>query len=389
MSKIVLAWELGDGLGHVTRLLKIARALRTHGHDCIIVARDIETAGIIAQRAGFDTIAAPPMSIQLAAAKGRDPASASDILAFIGFTEPHRLAPMVRAWDALIRRLDPDLVILDYAPTVRLAIGQSRPVIVVGDGFTIPPSLHGECPKFRQTPKLIDEDDVLSTIQSVQSEYGGWCPRQLPELFAGHRTFIITLPMLDCFGDIRNDSAVGPLVAVPKLIDGTPKFDYFAYLSMTARGIENVLNALVKSDLQGSLFLRDSTPKQRDRLRALNLTVHERPQDMAEMASISRIIIHHGGIGTCEVLLGMGRPQLIVPRHVEQRLNARVLVKKGIAKSIDRLVEIKTKEITAEIIAVSKDQDLAARARSIGAELASAPHASLDHIVTNCIELLP
>ena len=84
----------------------------------------------------------------------------------------------------------------------------------------------------------------------------------------------------------------------------------------------------------------------------------------------------------------MGRPQLVVPRHAEQRLNARVLVKQGIAKSINRLVDVEVGQITAEISAAARDPDLAACASSTAIALAASPHASLDQIVTNCIELL-
>lgn len=388
MSKILLAWELGDGLGHVTRLLKIAEELRSRGHDCIIVARDIENAGRLAQKAGFDTIAAPAANVYLAAANGRDPTSASDILAFIGFTEPHRLAPMVKAWDALVRRLDPDLVILDYAPTVRLAIGPSRPVVVIGDGFTTPPGIDGKCPKFRSSPQIIAEDQILATVQAVQAEYGGWCPQTLPELFEGDRTFIITLPQLDCFGRIRPVPAVGPLASLPKPVEDTPTADYFAYLSVTAKGIDKFLKALSVSGLKGSLFLRGSTQKQRQQLTTENLTVHEGPQDMAQMAAMSRLLIHHGGVGTCETLLGLGRPQLILPRHVEQRLNARVLVQDRIAKSLNNIVELEIDAIVAEIQAAVNDATLATRARKVANQLAARPHASLDRIVSNCIELL-
>ena len=109
---------------------------------------------------------------------------------------------------------------------------------------------------------------------------------------------------------------------------------------------------------------------------------------MAQMAAMSRLLIHHGGVGTCETLLGLGRPQLILPRHVEQRLNARVLVQDRIAKSLNNAVELEIDAIVAEIQAAVNDATLATRARKVANQLAARPHASLDRVVSNCIELL-
>ena len=389
MSRILLAWELGDGLGHVTRILKIAQKLASLGHDCMVVCRDIEGAGQHVQKAGFDVIAAPETKIELSSANNLPPSSAGDILGFIGFTEPNRLGPLVRAWDALVRRLDPDLVILDYAPTARLAIGPSRSVIVIGDGFTTPPAVEGRFPKFRPAPLLVDEAKIMETIHTVQAEYGGWCPGILPELFEGNRTFIITLPELDSFAKTRKQKAVGPLLTLPKPVEDTPTVDYFAYLSATAKGINKTLTALNGSGLKGSIFLRDSSQKGREYLLKRNFTVHEGPQDMAQMAAMSRMVIHHGGVGTCETLLGLGRPQFIFPRHVEQRLNAKILVASGIADSIPSIEDVNLSEAHAKMQKVAHDDALAQRARNIGKGLAARPHASLDTIVANCIELLP
>jgi UDP:flavonoid glycosyltransferase YjiC (YdhE family) len=41
------------------------------------------------------------------------------------------------------------------------------------------------------------------------------------------------------------------------------------------------------------------------------------------------VVIHHGGINTTEAVLAVGRPQLFVPRHVEQLLNAQMAMAMG------------------------------------------------------------
>ena len=48
------------------------------------------------------------------------------------------------------------------------------------------------------------------------------------------------------------------------------------------------------------------------------------------------LIIHHGGIGTTELALAVGRPQLLLPRHLEQNLTGRALKDIGVALVLKR-----------------------------------------------------
>ena len=41
MAKILLAWELGSGLGHLVRLLPLARGLAARGHAVTAVLPDV------------------------------------------------------------------------------------------------------------------------------------------------------------------------------------------------------------------------------------------------------------------------------------------------------------------------------------------------------------
>ena len=148
MARILLAWELGDGFGHVSRMLTIAEELRDRGHDCVFVVRNLEVVAARVQAAGFDVLPAPTQVIRYAASNGRPPTSVGDILAFIGFAEVERLRPFIKIWTSLVSRLAPDVVILDYAPTARLAIGDACPTIVIGDGFTLPPRSMANFPSF-------------------------------------------------------------------------------------------------------------------------------------------------------------------------------------------------------------------------------------------------
>ena len=101
MARILLAWELGDGFGHVSRMLTIAEELRDRGHDCVFVVRNLEVVAARVQAAGFDVLPAPTQAIRYAASNGHPPTSVGDILAFIGFAEVERLRPFIKNLDQL------------------------------------------------------------------------------------------------------------------------------------------------------------------------------------------------------------------------------------------------------------------------------------------------
>ena len=70
MARILLAWEMGSNLGHVSRLLPLGRRLRSHGHGVLAVVRDLEAAAKVLAPAGIPFIqaprasSAPPLSAQ-------------------------------------------------------------------------------------------------------------------------------------------------------------------------------------------------------------------------------------------------------------------------------------------------------------------------------------
>jgi rhamnosyltransferase subunit B len=71
-------------------------------------------------------------------------------------------------------------------------------------------------------------------------------------------------------------------------------------------------------------------------LRAAGVNVHEHLLPLGTALSHKAVIVHHGGIGTAIQALTLGRPQLILHRHMEQHFNAHILARLGIAKSLNQ-----------------------------------------------------
>ncbi len=142
MAKFLYVWELGAGLGHLSPMSPIFQRLLDAGHEIHVAIRSLEKAHLAFQNFPIVYWQAP---IQSAGAKPifQPPATLAHILANTCFRDNDELASRMKAWDNLIRAVDPDLVILDHAPSALLALEAfSIPRIIMGTGFTVPPDSH-------------------------------------------------------------------------------------------------------------------------------------------------------------------------------------------------------------------------------------------------------
>lgn len=383
---VLFAWELGDGLGHVTRLLRVAERLRGAGMRCRFAVRNIEIAGRAVQSAGFELLPTPLARVEpIRGPDGPQPVTVGDILGSIGFAAVERLTPLVAAWDGLIAAAAPDLVVTDYSPTANLALfGGPVPWVAIGDGFTQPPHETEQFLPFRQARPAYPDERLRAVVANVQAARGRPVPGRLPQLFEGDARFVITLPELDPWRRSRSAPAIGPLDPPPRPVAEPPTEAYFAYLSLSYRYTEQVLEGLVACARPGSVFLRDSSPAQRDEWRRRGLSLWDTPQDLRAMAARAAVIVHHGGIGTAEQALGLGRPQLLVPRHFEQTANASGLGRLGVAVALKGNGRFTADDVGRALAAVADDPAMQARARSMAVELGARPADALDIVARSC-----
>lgn len=389
-ASILFAWELGDGLGHVSRLLRIAERLRERGLKCRFAVRQLELAGRAVQNAGFEVLQAPLARVEAIRAPdgGTQPVTVGDILGAVGFSGVERLAPLVAGWHSLIELAAPDLVVTDYAPVANLALyGGPIPWMPIGDGFTLPPFETERFEPFRKAEPAFDEAALLRVAASVQHERGRSTPTRLPGLFEGTRRFVVTLPELDPWHRFRSTAAVGPIAPPPQPVDTVPVEAYFAYLSAGFAFTDRVLEGLSESGRAGSVFLRDSTPAQRQSWRERGLKVWDEPQDLRTMAERAAAIVHHGGVGTAEQALGLGRPQMLVPRHYEQFSNTDSLGRLGVAVGLRGGGRFSVQDVQKAIAMVSAPTRFAGRAMECARKLGKRRADALETVVAACIEL--
>ena len=335
MARILLAWELGDGLGHVGRLLPIAAGLKALGHECVLAVRDLVASYPLTRLADIWVLQAPYASVPQVAAPVYT-GGYVDILAFAGFGDPLRLEALVAGWDDLLAYVQPDLIVGDFCPFLSLATYSTAiPLILIGDGFTLPPE-RGELLPFPGLLPRNRDAELLEVVGAVQARRRRPALPRLSALFRARDSFVVTFSELDPYAALRVGNNLGPLQRVPEPALDEPESDWFAYLSLAHPGTDLAIDVLARHSGTGSLYLRDASETDLQRVRARGLAVHDRPQDLATAVGAAGIVIHHGGVGTSEIALALGRPHLLVPRHLEQRMNAHALGTLGVAVGMGR-----------------------------------------------------
>ncbi|WP_028466604.1 glycosyltransferase [Nisaea denitrificans] len=370
MKKVLFAWELGDGLGHVSRLLPIANMLRDNGVECAFVVRNLIVTHSMIAREGYRVFQAPLVA-PYAPPDVRDKviASIGDVLATVGYVEPDKLTALTDGWAAIIDSFDPDLLISDYSPTAGLAVFGERPVVPIGDWFTLPPGNWSEFRTFKDAPNRVDPERLLETVREVQRRRGKALPDRVPALMHGERNFVVTIPELDPYHSFRENTESSPLRPLSAPATQEPVQDYFAYLSYGYAGTQKVLEALAGSSWTGDLYLRDANDEARTKWRERGLTIHDTPQPIEQAVANAKVVVHHGGIGTLEQVMAIGRPQCIVPRHFEQQKNGEYLGKLGSATVMKSGNKFQPEHIVQAVTATLTHERFAENARIAAVDL--------------------
>jgi len=331
MARILIGWELGAGLGHVSRLRKIARALAERGHHPIFAVRNLVESWSLLKDDGFTVVQAPMPNASPRSVKSPwRAAGLSDIFVMQGFDRPGDIYPVVMAWQHLFDLYRPALAISDYSPMMCLAAFGSVPMVIIGDGFTVPPSHLDEIPKIRpNVEETAPQADVVAAMAEVQLRRGRPAPESFSQLFECESTWVCTFPELDPFKAHRLKPAVGPFDAPPAPLPPPNERRFFAYLGTDYKKFKIASKGIAEIGLPGEVYVRRASPKTVKVFEDNGIHVHKQPASMVDTLRKCSVIIHQGGIGTTEVSLAIGRPQVILTTHLEQNLNGSAVERQG------------------------------------------------------------
>lgn len=339
MARVLFAWEFGGDLGHASRLVPIARALRSLGHEPLFAFRDLALLGSLASE-GFAWFAAP--RLRPPAPANPSPLSATDILLNVGFVDAAGLAGALRAWQSLFDCAKPALVACDYAPTALLAAraaGIAR--LTIGTGFSLPrladpmPALRPWHSTDRATLERIDARFVEGISKAFERlPRGGSGLRRAQDLFDAPSHLLCTFPELDPFGPREGVEYVGPQ-GDPESgahVAWTPSRPHvFAYLKPRDARFSRIVDALAALEGEVHLAAPGLDPIQARTLSRGSLTVHAEPLRLDGFLDDADLCVFHAGPGLAARALVAGVPMALLPMQLEQFLVGQRLADAGVA----------------------------------------------------------
>ncbi len=345
MSTILLTYELGGGLGHLNRLIAVAQRLQGD-HNWVFALPDRALGEPIVRRAFGDKARV------LEGIRWRliDPNlrkiyqhTFAEIGTNFGLDDDRRLSAKTALWHTVLQGVVPHLVIADFAPTLRLALGGKVPFVVLGSGYTVPPPgqlLPPIRPWEAGVPALsrANEGRLLAAVNVVRAQLGGEAIDFFSDLFSGEYTFVCTLPEFDPYRRFRRGPTLWPL-NIPNVPLGPPVNQrssgspIFVYLPAVHPALPRVIYALNGLKLPSSIHVSRMTAQALAKHCGRTVRIHSKPADLARVLPNTSLLIHHGGLGTACAGLLAGVPQLVLPFTLEDRITATVLERAGVGKS--------------------------------------------------------
>ena len=347
MSRILIAWELGEAYGHISALLPLARRLRERRHEILFSVKDTGTASQILKDEGFAFIQAPLVAV--ARKRRQQPLSFADILAQAGYADRDTLAGLIQAWQGIFQLFNPDILVAEYAPVAQLAARLARRAnLQLHTGFSLPPDI-APFPCFRPWPqpageKLLQrEAELLQNINSVCRDQGFPEFPSLQKALKGDIDLLATLPEIDHYRRRKNGPFIGPITTTDEGLDirwhqeKQPRI--FASLK-PGPGIRAVLEALRKSGADVITCI----PGADGELAAMagrRLRICPSRVRLSGLLRSMNLAISNASHGTVAAMLMAGVPMLTIPTTMEQWMLSRCLqrLRIGIEVGQDRIAD--------------------------------------------------
>ena len=220
MARILFAWEMGEGMGHLVPLRRVLAALVAEGHELIVAAVDLRSARAALGHIASSLVQAPKV-VDASFPLGRSAEGVADLLAMNGLADEPSLAGRLHAWKQLIRLFDPHLLMAEHSPgALIMAQALGIPAVHAGTGFTLPPEDEPMLfPGFDGADNREREARLRERFNRFIDEEGGTPLNRLSDLYNRvSRRFLLTFAELDHLGPREG----GPYLGAEHRVYGGP-----------------------------------------------------------------------------------------------------------------------------------------------------------------------
>ena len=334
--RALLVWELGDNFGHAGMLIRIGEELAAKGVEVYVALQDTLKAAPFLKNQKITLLAAPYGRIHPKPRPEGPPRPVqtyADDVALCGYDRPDELAAMIRAWDGLFDLVQPDLLLVDAAPTALLA-AQGRPFIKVisGLGYGVPP-LETPMPAFRYWEKhdpavlLKREQHTLGIINQAQALLGRPPFAAFQDVIRTDAQFLSTFPEMDHYPNRKTGTYIGPFFVADRGLElrwnaAHPGKKIFAYLYPQRKSFAATFAALQQLEADIILVAPGLPQTVVERAQSQHLRIVTTPVRTDLLTDGADLFVSHGGGSTVVQFMLKSVPQLMVPNHIEQMIFA-------------------------------------------------------------------
>jgi UDP:flavonoid glycosyltransferase YjiC (YdhE family) len=331
MSQILITWELGGGLGHLSIMRGVATELLQRGHRVSIAARELTNFQRFFSDLDVQAFQSPYFPNTFA--------GSFDLMS----TFPHILyncccgdsdtfLALTKAWQNLFDLVRPDAVLFDHSPTAIFASrGRSFFRATINNGFFSPPN-QSPLPSWRsQAPDDLDqfasdENRVLELLNRVASRLDQCHLGRVSDLYAElDKNMLFTYPELDHFPNRQDGNYIGTWESTAGKPQQWPSNDrprVFAYLK-SFPSLPELLFHLARMQLSTIIFAPNAIAPEilcRFCQPQSNLVLADSAIDLNQVAAECDFAITNGTHGTVATMLRGGTPTLNIPLTLEQQI---------------------------------------------------------------------
>ena len=328
MARIVYAWELGGGWGHLSVAAPILTQLASAGHEVVTLLRMLHGAEIFFGEANIRYLPIP-RDARPAEKPIRPQRTFAHLLSNTAFVSETRMLPIAKSWRWILNDLRPDLLLLDHAPSALMATRDfDCRRVTIGTGFTLPPAV-ATMPDWR--PWLGDDDgqlqqqenEVLSRVNRTLDSLAMAPIDALSDLYTSvDETLLTTYAELDHFGQREGVEYLGVSPVIQGNRPNWPETQgprIFAYLKPTAE-LPLVLQSLRESSAASLIHVPGFSSEQIAKWESPRLRIVAQPVDMSYAVDNCDFAILNGNHTSTVQMLCAGKPVLTIPSYLEQQL---------------------------------------------------------------------
>lgn len=324
-KRVLLAWELGAGRGHILIQSWIAETLRRRGYEPILAVQRLDTLNAfgpsLSETAYFQAPVWPGLIDPRKYWLPGDPVTRADLLAEKGMRDRTAIQYMIAAWEKLINEVNPDVIVGDSSPACLMAARGKIPTIATGECFTLPPrnlETFSHALGVGQAPKY-NEAELIAEVNAGLHLAGRARISRLAEIFTADRSCVSAFREFDPYAEFREEPYAAPWAPVWDWNTPSKGAELFGYFSIPT-GIENTLFPALREIARSGIPVRLYVPYLQQEASAWlaesGVSIEPEPLSFEAIQRRSRMVMSIGSLSFASCALVAGLPHLVISSGV-------------------------------------------------------------------------